>query len=328
MPRKKFKKVLFIYNPKSGREMIKTKLSQIVMEFCSHEYMLTVLETQKQHDCTNWVKRFGKKYDLIVVSGGDGTMNEMVTGLMQIPIEARPKCGYIPAGTVNDFAASLHIPKNMQKAAELITNENFFFCDVGKFNDKYFTYVAAFGIFTDVAYTTSQDLKNTLGKMAYFIEALKRLGEIEPHHIKIEHDGTVEEGSFILGLVTNSESIGSIKAYSKKHIKMDDGLFEAAFIRELKNPIELQNVLNAIINKSLDSPYILRFESHDIKITSDEDIKWTIDGEDGGRYSEVNVSILDKAMNIACDLENDTEFTDDDYIEENGSEEEIQERKK
>lgn len=293
------KKMLFVYNPMAGKEQIKDKLSDIIQEFCKADFEVTVFATRGPEDATRLVVEKGMEYDYIACSGGDGTMNEMVTGLMQL--SEAPVCGYIPAGTVNDFATTLKIPKIMKKAARLITTGEVFHCDIGQFNDRYFTYVAGFGAFTEVSYQTPQDLKNMLGKTAYFVEALKHVAEIKAHRMKIEYDGGVIEDEFLLGLISNSESVAGYKAYANRDIKMDDGLFEALFIRKLKNPIELQLVINALLTKKLDCDQIVSISSNHFHIVSDDDIRWTLDGEDGGALDEVDMVNHKRALPIICD---------------------------
>lgn len=226
-------------------------------------------------------------------------MNEVATGLIQL--EKRPVCGYIPAGTVNDFASSLKIPKIMKKAAKLITQGSVFKCDLGQFNDRYFTYVSGFGAFTEVSYQTPQEWKNALGKAAYFIEALKHITEIKAHHMVIEYDGGRVEDDFMLGLVSNSVSVAGYKAYSKMNIMMDDGLFEALFIKNIRNPLDLQGALGALMSKKFDSDRMLQISSSRIKITSDDDVQWTLDGEDGGFCREVTMTNHQYALPIICD---------------------------
>ena len=294
-------KMLFIYNPMAGKEQIKNRLSGIIQTFCNNSFEVTVFSTRGQGDATKIIIEKGENYDYVVCSGGDGTMNEVASGLMYIETEKRPVCGYIPAGTVNDFASSLKIPKNMMNAARLVAEGSVFQCDMGRFNDKYFTYVAGFGAFTEVSYQTPQEWKNALGKIAYFVEALKHIAEIKPHHMKIQYDDGLVEDDFILGLVSNSVSVAGYAAYTKKNIKMDDGLFEAIFIRNPKNPIELQLVINALVSKSLDAPQICYCSSKHIHIISDDDVQWTLDGEDGGSCSEVVMDNCMQALPIICD---------------------------
>ena len=294
-------KMLFIYNPMAGKEQIRNKLSDIVQAFCRGGFEVTIFSTQAKEDATNIVAERGEEFDYVVCSGGDGTMNEVTAGLMQIEQEKRPICGYIPAGTVNDFASTLKIPKIMKKAADLIVEGSVFRCDVGQFNDKYFTYVAGFGAFTEVSYQTPQEWKNALGKAAYFIEALKHIADIKAHHMKIEYDGNVIEDKFMLGLVSNSVSVAGYKAYSKMDIMMDDGMFEALFIKEIRNPLELQAALNALMAKKFDTERFLQFSASDIRIISDDEVQWTLDGEDGGVFHEVTMKNHQYALPIICD---------------------------
>lgn len=295
------KKMLFIYNPMAGKEQIRNKLSDIIQVLCAGGFEITIFATQGKEDATNIVKERGEEFEYVVCSGGDGTMNEVASGLMALDIEKRPICGYIPAGTVNDFASTLKIPKIMKKAAKLITEGSVFRCDLGQFNDRYFTYVSGFGAFTEVSYQTPQEWKNALGKVAYFAEALKHIADIKTHRMKIEYDGDVIEDEFILGLVSNSVSVAGYKAYSKMDIMMDDGLFEALFIKEIRNPLELQATLNALMSKKFDSERIFQFSASEIHITSEDDVQWTLDGEDGGVCSEVVMKNHQYALPIICD---------------------------
>ena len=275
------KKMLFIYNPMAGKEQIRNNLSDIIQVFCNAGFEITIFATQSTGDATRIVEKQGMDYNYVVCSGGDGTMNEVAT--------------------VNDFASSLKIPRIMKDAAELITYGGIFECDMGKFNDKNFTYVAGFGAFTEVSYQTPQEWKNALGKAAYFVEALKHIADIKPHHMVIKSGDGIYEDTFILGLVSNSVSVAGFKAYSKKNIKMDDGKFEAIFIRNPKNPIEIQQVLNSLLSKQLDAPQILYLSSRHISIESDDDVQWTLDGEDGGICSYAEIEILEQALPIICD---------------------------
>lgn len=295
------KKMLFIYNPMAGKEQIRNKLSDIVQVLCAGGFEITIFATQGKEDATNIVKERGEDFEYVVCSGGDGTMNEVASGLMALDMEKRPICGYIPAGTVNDFASTLKIPKIMKKAAKLITEGSVFRCDMGQFNERYFTYVCGFGAFTEVSYQTPQEWKNALGKVAYFVEALKHIADIKTHRMKIEYDGEVVEDEFILGLVSNSVSVAGYKAYSKMDIMMDDGLFEALFIKEIRNPLELQATLNALMSKKFDSERIFQFSASKIHITSEDDVQWTLDGEDGGVFHEVTMKNHQYALPILCD---------------------------
>ncbi len=290
-------KLLLIYNPIAGREQTRKDLSLIVEEFAKAGFMTTVMPTAKSGDVTEFILNYSKDFDLIVSCGGDGTMNEMANAIVKL--DYIPKCGYIPAGTVNDFANSLRIPMKMPEAARMIGMQKFFDCDLCSFNGRAYTYVAGFGLFTNVSYTTPQDTKNILGKMAYAIEGVKRFSEYEPVHMKVESVDKVVEDDFILGLISNSEYIAGYDAYNKKNIKMDDGVFEVFFIKEINNPLEAQDVLNALLTKELHSDNIVRFQTDKVKITSSTPVQWTLDGEDGGTHTDVEIVTLRKALKIA-----------------------------
>ncbi len=293
------KKMLFVYNPMAGKEQIKNKLSDIIRVLCDADFDITIFATKGPGDATEIVARRGEAFDYVVCSGGDGTMNEVASGIMQL--EKKPICGYIPAGTVNDFASSLKIPKIMKRAAQLIAQGTVFRCDIGQFNDRYFTYVSGFGAFTEVSYQTPQEWKNALGKAAYFIEALKHITKIKVHRMRVEFDDQVIEDDFILGLVSNSVSVAGYKAYSKMDIMMDDGLFEVLFIKSIRNPLELQATLNALLSKKFDCDRMLQFRSSRIKITSEDDVQWTLDGEDGSVCKQVTMVNHQYALPILCD---------------------------
>lgn len=294
------KKMLFIYNPLAGKEQIRDYLSDIIQTFCKADFEVTILATRGPGEATEVVADSGDGYHYVVCSGGDGTMNEVAAGIMQL--KHRPIVGYIPAGTVNDFASTLRIPKDMTEAAKLIVKGDLFSCDLGKFNDRYFTYVAGFGAFTEVSYQTSQDLKNALGKTAYFLEALKHVADIKPHRMKIEYDGGAIEDEFLLGLVSNTESISGYKAYSLQEIKMDDGLFEALFIRNIQNPLEIQTIINALLTKKLDAGQMCLIRTKHLHIVSEDEVQWTLDGEEGGWFDEIMIENVYHAMQIVCDF--------------------------
>ena len=215
------KKMLFVFNPKAGKGKIKTNLLDIVDIFNKGGYEVIIYSTQKPKDAYEKAKEYESKVDLIVCSGGDGTLDEVVTGVMEkkssIPI------GYIPAGSTNDFANSLFMPKSMTDAASMIMEEKLYHCDIGRFNNQSFTYIAAFGLFTDVAYQTDQDLKNILGHVAYLLEGVKRLFDIKSYHMRIESEELTVEDDFIFGMITNSRSVGGFKNLTGKNVDMNDG---------------------------------------------------------------------------------------------------------
>ena len=206
--------------------------------------------------------------------------------------------GYIPAGTTNDFAKSLHIPRKPLAAADNAVKGVPFPCDIGKFNDSVFVYIAAFGIFTDVSYETDQAVKNVLGHMAYILEGAKRIFNIPSYKIKVEHDGEVIEDEFIFGMVTNSRSVGGFSNMVGKNIVFDDGLFEVTLIKTPKNPIALQEIIAALLIEQVDTKHMYTFKTKKITFDSVEEIPWTLDGEFGGEQDYVEIENVQKAMEI------------------------------
>ena len=295
------KKLLFVYNPRAGKEMLKPRLSDVLDIFVKAGYEVTVHPTQAYRDAYYQIKEYEVgKYDLIACSGGDGTIDEVATGMMKrremgkdvVPV------GYIPAGTTNDFAKSLHIPRKPLAAADNAVKGVPFPCDIGKFNDSVFVYIAAFGIFTDVSYETDQAVKNVLGHMAYILEGAKRIFNIPSYKIKVEHDGEVIEDEFIFGMVTNSRSVGGFSNMVGKNIVFDDGLFEVTLIKTPKNPIALQEIIAALLIEQVDTKHMYTFKTKKITFDSVEEIPWTLDGEFGEEQDYVEIENVQKAMEI------------------------------
>ena len=295
------KKLLFVYNPRAGKEMLKPRLSDVLDIFVKAGYEVTVHPTQAYRDAYYQIKEYEVgKYDLIACSGGDGTIDEVATGMMKrremgkdvVPV------GYIPAGTTNDFAKILHIPRKPLAAADNAVKGVPFPCDIGKFNDNVFVYIAAFGIFTDVSYETDQAVKNVLGHMAYILEGAKRIFNIPSYKIKVEHDGKVIEDEFIFGMVTNSRSVGGFSNMVGKNIVFDDGLFEVTLIKTPKNPIALQEIIAALLIEQVDTKHMYTFKTKKITFDSVEEIPWTLDGEFGGEQDYVEIENAQKAMEI------------------------------
>lgn len=290
-------KLLFLINPHAGKAEIKNKALEIIDLFIQNGYEVTVHTTQAPMEIPQILKRTGKKYDLIVTCGGDGTLNETVEGLLRLKDNA-PPLGYIPAGTVNDFASSLGISKNMTEAAKDILNGKLFLCDIGIFEKRFFTYIAAFGAFTDVSYQTPQEFKNLLGRAAYILEGIRRLPSIQSYHIQIEHDGQTDEGDFLFGMVSNSTSVAGIKVADKANILMDDGLLEVMLVRNPGNVAQAQALLSAILRREMDSEFLLSFRTSRLFLSADTDVPWTLDGEFGGAVSKADISVCPKALKI------------------------------
>lgn len=290
------RKLLFIYNPHSGKEKIKANLSDIIEHFIVAGFEVTIYATLEKQDATRIVCECcsSTQYDIVACSGGDGTLNEVVSGLMQL--EDRPRLGYIPSGTTNDFSTSLHIFKDMGKAASTICSGRTFACDIGSINDRFFTYVVGFGAFTDVSYETSQAAKNTLGRLAYILEGAKRLTSLKSYHIRVKYDGEEVEGDFIYGMISNSESIGGFKLMGKREVTLDDGVFEIFMIRMPKNLIELQSIINALLMEKENPKFIFVASAKEVKLHSSEPISLSVDGEYGGTYQDILITNNEQAV--------------------------------
>lgn len=291
------KKMLFIYNPRAGKAKIRSNLLDMIDIFTKAGYEVTAYPTQTSGDGRKAVmERRPGYYDLIACSGGDGTLDEVVTGMMQC--EKRLPIGYVPAGTTNDFAGSIKIPKNMGEAARVIVEGENFDCDIGGFNQDYFVYCAAFGLFTEVSYETRQDMKNVLGHMAYILEGMRRLSGIQSYPMRVEYEDQVIEGDFIFGMITNSLSIGGFKRITGKYVQLDDGKFEVTLIKRPANPVELNTIVAALLNRNVNTDLMYCFKAASLKILSEEEISWTLDGEYGGKHREVSIKDHKQALTI------------------------------
>lgn len=290
------KKMLFIYNPKAGKALIRNKLADILDIFAKAEYEITVHPTQRAGEAVGVVENRENIYDIIVCSGGDGTLKEVVSGMMKSG-QITP-LGYIPAGSTNDFAKSYYLPKDMLKAARIVTEGRDFACDVGRFNKNTFVYVAAFGLFTNVTYETNQDVKNVLGHMAYVLEGMKSLASIPSYHMTITYEDKVIEDDFMFGMITNAISVGGFKGITGKHVRLDDGVFEVTLIKRPKTIKALNNLIWSLMNREFDADDMYFFRTGRLVCESKEAIAWTVDGENGGIHFEVEIQNLCKAITI------------------------------
>ncbi len=297
------KRMLFIYNPNAGKGLLKAKLSDVLDIMVKAGYEVVVYPTQSYKDAYRKVVHMEKGYDMVVCSGGDGTLDEVVTGMMKRDKEDRIPIGYIPTGTTNDFANSLHISRDIMEAADTAVHGKPFACDIGRFNKDVFVYVAAFGLFTDVPYQTDQKLKNALGHAAYVLEGVKRLSNIPSYHIKIEADGRKIEDEFMIGMITNSRSVAGFRSIMGKDVKFDDGEFEVMLIKKPKSLIGLQEIITALLIENFDTKHMYTFKAREIKLESKEEIPWTLDGEFGGQHEEVRIINKKQALEIMIERE-------------------------
>lgn len=293
------KKALFIVNPKSGREQIRGKLLDIVNAFSKAGYELTTYVTQEHGEGEKIAGHLGKHKSLVVCSGGDGTLKEVITGLMSIEAPRRPVLGYIPSGSTNDFALSLGLSRNMKRAAQDIVDGSDFAIDVGLFGGgQYFVYVAAFGAFTEVSYKTPQETKNLLGHQAYMLEAVKRVTNLKAYHMIFEWENGRLEEEFILGMITNTISVGGFKGLTGMDVALDDGEFEVLLVRKPKTPRDITSIVSYLITKEGENDCVHKFRARNIKITSETETDWTLDGEFGGTQTDVEVRNLRRQIVI------------------------------
>ena len=290
------KKMLFVFNPRSGKGQIKSHLLNIVDIFVKAGYQVDIYPTQKQLDAKEQVISKAGDYDIVACSGGDGTLNEVICGVMEANAEI--PIGYIPSGSTNDYAASIKLPKQMEKAASIIVHGRPFSTDIGRFNGRTFVYIAAFGAFTDVSYGTPQNMKNLLGHQAYLIEGLKKLSSIRPYELKVEYDSNVINDKFIYGMVSNAKSVGGFKGITGSNVILDDGFFEVTLIKILRNPIDFQSALSYLLGLSKKSERVITFKASYINFESVEEIPWVLDGEFGGDHHKVEIQNCTKAVNI------------------------------
>lgn len=293
----KLKNALIIINPVAGKMRSQKALFHIVDYFCRHDYVLTVQTTRGKNDAKELVLEYATDKDLIVCAGGDGTLNEVISGLMQL--NARPAVGYIPTGTTNDFASTLKIPKNIKPALKKIIAGTPFSLDIGKFGaDRYFSYIASFGIFTETSYTTPQSVKNLLGHFAYVLEGIREIAALKTHTIAMNCDDQQIEGDFIFGAISNSKSIGGVLKLSDEKVSLSDGLFEILLIRAPKNIAELHSILSSIYTQKFDSPLVQFIQAKSISVTTEGRLAWSLDGESAYSEGKVEVECQHNAISI------------------------------
>lgn len=290
------KKMLFVFNPRAGKSQVKNKLFDIIDIFVKGGYEVIAHPTQGPQDGYEKTKELAPEVDLVVCSGGDGTLDEVVTGLMES--EKQVPLGYIPAGSTNDFANSLRISKNMVQAARDIIEGHLYSCDVGVFNRTNFIYIAAFGLFTDVSYETDQHLKNVLGHLAYLLEGSKRIFNVPTYWLKVNANGQTMEGEYIYGMITNARSVGGFKHIIGPGVKLNDGLFEVTLIRKPRNPIELNEIITSLLTAEDKTDLIDNLKTDWIQIESEQEIAWTLDGEFGGSHSFVRIEAKQHALEL------------------------------
>lgn len=291
------KKLLFVYNLHAGKGIIKAHLPNVLGIFAEAGYLVTAHPTRGKGDATGVVAELASGYDRVVCSGGDGTLSEVISGLMGL--EKRPPLGYIPTGTTNDFSRNLSLPRGVERQAGVAVNGIPRPCDMGRFNEKPFLYVAAFGAFTDVAYGTPQQFKNIFGHLAYVLEGVGRLNSLKSYPLEVEYDSGSLKGDFLFGMVSNTVSVGGFKGLPAKDIKLDDGLFEVVLVRQPAKVGDFQAILRALTLRipSFEGP-VVAFRGGKVKISCSEELPWTLDGEFGGAPAVAEIRNCRHAVTI------------------------------
>ena len=294
------KKLLLIINPIAGKKRGVDFLPEIVKRFEDVGYDVETRYTEIDKNATVVTLNYGEDKDLIVCCGGDGTLKETICGVMTL--ESSAKIGYIPMGTTNDFAHSLHIPTDPLEAVDTIINGKELKVDIGDFNgDEQFIYVSCFGNFCDVSYKAKQKLKNKIGRGAYYWETAKEVHKIKGFKAKIEcEDGEIIEGKFFYGGVSNSYSVAGFPVLTKAGVEFDDGFHELALIRMPKNTGDLVTILrDMFITKDvLHNEHIVVRHGKNFKFWFEKPVNWTLDGENGGDQDFVEVKTLENAVTI------------------------------
>ncbi len=291
------KKALIIMNPIAGQKKSNKVLTDIIKIISDKEYICTVVMTRQDLGADKLFKQHAKGKELVVCIGGDGTFNEMVSGMLDT--DYRPLIGYIPSGSTNDFAGGMKLSLNPVKAAQDIVNGKVISLDVGTFNDRIFTYVASFGIFTKTSYATPRDLKNSLGYLAYVLEGAKELTDVQHFNVKIETDSKTVQGNYIFGAICNSKQIGGgVLKFSDYAVDVCDGRFELLLIKNPETPSELFNVLRSLQSANYESDMFEFFSAKKITITTEDEIDWTIDGEYQKGENTVKINNLQGAVSF------------------------------
>ena len=280
--------LLFIVNPRAGRTRSTAPLFDAVAHFCASGYLVDLRLTQAREDATRLARELGGKFDAVVCCGGDGTLNETVTGLMDL--QSPPPLGYIPAGSTNDFAASLHLPDQPLEAARVITASGGRPLDVGSFNGRPFIYVASFGAFTRASYSAPQNVKNDLGHLAYILEGVKDLSTLRPYRASVATEEECCDGEFLTGAVTNTTSVGGLVKLKEDQVCLDDGLFELLLIPNPKSIADLQGLARSLLLQDFTGGGVIFRHVHTLTVQTPEDLPWALDGEfdPGGAQVEIH----------------------------------------
>ncbi len=289
-------KLLMIVNPRAGRSKSRGPLFDAAAILSQAGYLLSIRQTAAAGDAVEIAAREGGDYDVVVAVGGDGTLNEVISGLMRL--EDRPPLGYLPQGSTNDFAASLHISGKPAAAAEALAAHTPRKLDIGRWNDRNFVYVASFGAFTKSSYSAPQSAKNALGHFAYILEGMKDLDSLRPYRIKLTADGEVLDGEYLFGAVCNSTSIGGLMKLDPERVVLDDGKFEMLLIPNPKTALDLQNLVLALLNQQYGREGLVFRHVSSIHLETKEVLPWSLDGEYAPSLPVVDIHNCHQALSM------------------------------
>ncbi len=289
-------KVLFIINTNSGKKSNKIVLFDVLSDLNKAGYKVEVYMTQGINDAYEKVLDMADDSDILLVAGGDGTIHEVCNAMMRR--EKKIPIGIYPCGTVNDFSYNLNLNKSFfENTAKIVAGKSRLI-DIGKFNEEYFDYVAGFGAFCDVPYETSSQDKAIFGNLAYIVKGISNLGNIKPVHVKITTENAVYENDYMFGLVMLGKRAANLNMFTDAII--DDGLFDVLLVEWTPNILELYNYLIGLLNPSVNVKYVTRFKAKTIKFETEDHVKWTLDGENGGNHKFVEIENINKALSIFC----------------------------
>ena len=291
------RRILVIANLHSGKKAIKAKIAEVIDEFCAAGYVPTVRTTQARNDAEKIVAGKSSDYEFVVCCGGDGTLNETISGMMRA--KTRVPIGYVPCGSTNDMANTLDLPHNIRQAAKLILNGAAMDHDIGKFgDDRYFTYIASFGAFTRASYATPQKVKNMLGHFAYILAGVKEVGSIKPYRFKVTFNGQTVEDDFIFGSVSNSTSFGGVFRFPEDEVTLNDGVMELMLVRKPKNPADLTGLITSLLRKDFTNKNLIFAHTSNAVFESEKELYWTIDGEQSEKIRKVVIDDVPETIKI------------------------------
>lgn len=292
--------VLLIKNPRAGKNSTRINTGEIIRAFRERGIECFEKTTTCQGDAINIAEKYAGNYDAVICCGGDGTYNEVINGLMRADVH-NPVI-YLPCGSTNDFANSLSLSKDPQKAAQMYVDGLVNKYDIGKFNDKYFCYIASFGLATEISYGTSQRIKNLFGHSAYLINGfviklIPMLKNLKAAHMRIEYDDGVIDDKFYFGAIANTNEISGLFKLEKTNIKMNDGKFELLLVRG-SGVKDVADVFTSALRQDYTGENIILVKTSKLKITTEDNVPWTLDGEYGGACNEIDVEVLKEAVDV------------------------------